>query len=126
MSTKYKTAKSNQGQETAYESGFENSEVVETSPPTLINAAMCNSGASVLYLMIFDSATVPGNGTAPSTMPIAVPAGSTVSFSYNDVASSGFYGLGLKAGLSWAASTTAATLTVATGNASWVQLRYTI
>lgn len=69
-----------------------------------------NTSAGVLYLHIFDSATVPADTTAPDVC-IAVPATSTASFDPRDAR--GSQGVTFDNGCSVCFSSTAATKTVA-------------
>jgi len=105
-----------------------NSDVISASASThFFSAFGRNKSGATLYLMFFDDALVPINGTAPAWLPVPVPAGSVASIDLTQHA----YGAQpailapiMTNGLSWAASTTPDTLTVDTSNSMWVTARY--
>ena len=106
-----------------YDSGsFTNAgEVVAANPCSLQGLIATNKGASVVYVQLFDSTSAPTG--APTYAPIAVPAGQTVSITWNDVIGSGLFGLPFAKGLTWGASSSAASY-VADSADCWAQLRY--
>jgi hypothetical protein len=124
MSTKTKTSRNNPTWLATYESGFGDGESISASPVVVQAVSVTNKGASALYFQLFDLATAAGAGAVPVTMPIAVPAGSTVSVDYNAVSGAGFFGFATAAGLAWAASTTAGTLTADSTSSLWTSIRY--
>jgi len=79
-----------------------------TGARTITEVVCTNTSASVIYLQLFDSATLPANATAPLVC-IAVPAGTTVSYDPSR-------NLQFAEGCVAAGSTTAATLTVSIAN----------
>lgn len=104
---------------------YENSDVIKNAPCTLLTAVGSNKGAALLYIMFFDSATVPGNGTVPVLEPVPLPAGATFNLNEQDLSRAGQgapnqNGLTMVNGLSWAASTTPATLTVDSTSSVWL------
>ena len=103
--------------------GPTNSDVVSAVPVLWLDAMVSNSGASTLYLMCFDSATVPGNGTLPMRQPVQVAAGGQTYIDLGVPGSDGISGRQTMAGLSWAASTTAITLTIDSTSSLWVTVR---
>lgn len=84
--------------------------VIKASAGTFIEADFANTGGTAgvtLYLQFFNSTTVPVDGTAPSLFfPIPLALGSKISLRAPRAFSTG---------LSWCASTTIATKTIATG-----------
>jgi hypothetical protein len=107
-----------------FDTGFGNGGSILTAPPILLGLTVTNKGASTLYLQLFDAEAVPAGGTVPTFVPIAVPAGTTVAISFTDVSGNGLLGLQCSAGLSWASSTTAGTLTQDSTSSLWVQARF--
>lgn len=96
-----------------YSSAAAEASAVASAVPCRVDEVLCtNTSAGVLYLHVFDSATVPADTTAPDVC-IAVPATSTVSWdpenSRGDVTSTRFAN-----GCAVCLSSTAATKTVAT------------
>lgn len=61
----------------AHSSAYEKSKVVSAVACTLRSAKAINKSGSDAWLMIFDAAALPANGTLPSRTPVLVPAGST-------------------------------------------------
>ena len=86
-------------------SAAEASAVASATPAYVDEIIATNTSAGVLYLHIFDSATVPADTTAPDIC-IAVPATSTVSWDADTV-------VYFSAGVAVCLSSTAATKTVA-------------
>jgi hypothetical protein len=105
--------------------GGSNSGVVYSAPCTLLRIRALNVG-SLLWLMFFDSATVPTNGTVPLLAPIPVAATTgVIDVDWNeDIGSAGLLGIQLSNGLVWAASTTSASLTVDGTSSLWPTCRY--
>lgn len=56
-------------------SALEKSHVASATPCNLRSAKALNTSASTVYMMVFDSATLPANGTAPSRIPIPIASG---------------------------------------------------
>jgi hypothetical protein len=82
-----------------------------------------NQGNSLLWLMFFDAATLPANGTVPIMMPY--PLRSSPQYRDGDGVQPGSrmaYAVNFKAGIVWAASQTAATLTIDNTASLWVTL----
>jgi hypothetical protein len=103
---------------------FGNSDVISPGPATLLAIIVSSKGAGALWLLLYDAGTVPTNGAAPVTIPIAVAAGSTTSISFVDVSGFGLSGMDFASGICWAASTTPGTLTADTTNAISVTARF--
>ena len=109
---------------TQYDSGFQDGEVIESTPPILLRLVVTNKSAGTLYALVFDAATLPGDGAVPTIAPIAVPAGQTVSVHFNESSGHGFTGLAMTAGLAWCPSTTAGTKTIDNTSSIWLSARY--
>ena len=92
-----------------------NSDVIKTSPGEFRQAMAANQGASLLYVMFFDAVAVPTNGSVPAFVPIPLAAGAACAIPFGPAMSNG---------LCWAASTTAATLTVDTTDSMWLSVQY--
>ncbi len=104
-----------------------NSGVAETRSVILLRVLGSNKANSqALYLMVFDSPTVPNNGATPAFQPLQLDVNviDQREMSFNDIPGRGMYGLPLANGLSYAASTTSDTLTADTTNSVWVSLIY--
>jgi len=104
---------------------YVNSGVIAAAPCTLLTAVGSNKGAAMLYIMFFDSATVPADGAIPVIEPIPLPPGGTFNLNEQDLSRAGQgapnqNGLTMVNGLSWAASTTAATKTVDATSSIWM------
>ncbi len=113
---------------TEYDSqGPTNSDVVAALPIAWLDAMVSNSGSSTLFVMFFDTTSVPANGTLPMRQPIQVPNGGQTYIDVGDPGADGLSGRPTLNGLCWAASTTATTLTVDTTSSIWVTARtYTL
>ena len=99
--------------DTLHSSAALEASAVASAVPSRIDEIICtNTSAGVLYLHIFDSATLPADTTAPDLC-IAVPATSTVSWD-PERGDSRDRGIPFDAGCAVCLSTTAATKTVAT------------
>lgn len=83
------------------------SRVVNIGPSRLVEIFGRNLEAGTVYLMIFDAAAVPANGTAPDISPIELLAGQSFSLTTPPAL--------FTAGLTWAVSTTDTTLTISVG-----------
>ena len=79
----------------------ETSHVISTTPANLYSIYFTNTAATAGFLMVFDSATVPGDGAVTPKICVNVAANATVSVSYNPGPMSQF-----TTGVSAAASTT--------------------
>ena len=103
-----------------------NSDVVEAASPCIfLDVIALNKGAATLYVMVFDTTSVPANATIPLFQPVPVPAGTQVVFSLNDLTGGGtLVGMKTTNGLCWAASTTVASLTVDATSSLWATIRY--
>lgn len=86
---------------------LEGSHVVAAIPGSLRDVYAKNASGGKLYLMVFDAAALPANGTKPGLSPLPVPADSFGWFDFADDA------LVCAAGIVVAFSTTDSTLTVA-------------
>jgi hypothetical protein len=95
---------------------LENSHVVKTSAGTLYELHGFNDGSVTLYLMLFNTTSVPANGTAPLER-FRIPAGGSIAYSPGQPISLG-------TGIVWAASTTPNTLTIDTASKSYVSVAY--
>lgn len=90
--------------------------VVKASPGSLYSIRIRNRSASVVYAMVFNSTTVPADGTVtPFLPPFLIPAGSDVSFGTDYFTDSG---LALSTGISIAVSTTDSTTKTLAGTAA--------
>ena len=87
---------------------YEKSHVVKAAAGSLYEISGSNKSAATIYLMVFDSATVPVNGVAKKYQ-VQVAAGQ--SFSWTPALAPTF-----AAGISWAVSTTPDTLTLTATN----------
>lgn len=96
---------------------LEASSVSKASAGNLYIVTGWNNNAAVRYFHVYNSTTVPADGTVPIIC-IPVAAGGTFSISYQP------FGKPFTTGMSWANSTTAATKTVG-GADFWVNLGYT-
>ena len=84
--------------------------IVKASGGILFWVQIYNNNAAVRYLHIFDSATLPANGTAPNIPPYSLPAGgASIQPQLVDL---GEAGLRFQNGIVVANSTTQATLTI--------------
>lgn len=94
----------------------------------LLSVLAVNKGSALLWLQFFDAATLPGNGTTPVLIPLPLNgAGSFASYTGTDAPQPGadyLYAYEFRTGVTWAASTTAATLTVDATSSVWVNLQY--
>ncbi len=108
------------------DSGWVNSATDATNAlPAVVSAIYAvNASASTIYVMLFDAATVPTNGTVPNIAPIPVPAGGAAYVPFGEVRGDGMTGLSFVNAMVWAASTTAASLTVSTTGQTWLSTRY--
>lgn len=90
---------------------LEASHVLSATPCKVRSVKAINTGAAPLYLMLFDAAALPANGTAPSRVPIPIAAGDVNGDTWEG---STAFATGCVAAL----SSTVATLTVA-GAVGW-------
>jgi hypothetical protein len=114
---------------TQYDSqGLVKSDVIVAASRTLIELFIVNNSGSTRYFQLFDSATVPADGSVPMMMPITLTTGATASLDLTSglaVFESGVStGLRSVNGFSWACSTTLATKTLTGSNEMWVTARY--
>lgn len=86
-------------------SSYDDSAVITTSRARLTGCHGYMSGSSTQWIMLFDSATVPANGTAAQVL-IKVPP--TSAFSFEPGERGRFFG----SGISWAQSSTSPTKTL--------------
>jgi hypothetical protein len=89
----------------------------------LLNMQALNIGSSQLYVMLFDAVSQPAPGAVPFQMPTAVNAKQSAFVFENDQLGDILTAYPLKNGLWWAASTTAASLTVDTTSSIWLSAR---
>ena len=106
--------------------GGANSGVIVAGPATILRLRGVNIAASgTLWLMVFDALAVPANASIPLVAPVPIAGGAVGDFDLNGaLGSSGLLGLRLSKGLVWAASTTAASLTVDATSSLWVTTRH--
>lgn len=78
--------------------------IISAAPTTVRSFMVANSGSNDSYIQVFDSATVPGDGTAPRIPSVLLPAGQTAVVQLG--------ALSCANGFSWASSSTADTKTV--------------
>lgn len=96
-----------------YKSGaIVKSGIIKASPGGLFTFFGSNEDTSKIWLMIFDSATVPANGAIPE---FNIPVDPLKPFSLDLARPKPF-----TSGISFAASSTAATLTLVTSNSVWL------
>jgi hypothetical protein len=76
-----------------------------------------NDDTATKYLMLFDAASLPGNGASGWLARFRIAGGGSIAFAPG-------YPLAFTSGLIWAASTTADTLTIDTGNHTDVAVAY--
>jgi hypothetical protein len=124
-STTRETARSKPGTIHQYDSGFQNGEAIQTTyAPAVYSIVATNKSAGTLYAMLWDAATLPTDGTAPTIVPIAVPAGATIAVQFNEQSGDEYSGLQMSAGLAWCGSSTASTKTIDTTSSLWLAVRY--
>lgn len=100
-----------QGAESRYDSAAaEASAVLATGRTRVWNVIMHNGNAATRYLLLFDAAALPANGTVPDAPPLQIPADGTGSLDLGD-------GSLFLNGLVAASSTTAQTLTIGSADA---------
>tara|TARA_Y100001973_G_scaffold88121_1_gene132897 strand:+ start:66 stop:446 length:381 start_codon:yes stop_codon:yes gene_type:complete len=97
---------------------WENSKVVSANNAILYSAALSNKGGSNLYLMVFDAASLPSNGTVPSMPPLLVGPTDTRSISNLPLPDK------FATGIVVAASSTQENLTVDTNSNSFFYVQY--
>lgn len=91
---------------------------IVTGAHTLLEVEAYNNTGSVLYLMTFDSTTVPANGTVPKFTAVPVAVGDTTAISLDP------YGLAYSDGIVAALSTTPMFLTIAGATAGSISIFY--
>ena len=91
--------------------------VVKASAAVFLEIVGFNNSGSTRYVHIYDSPTVPAEGTIPACVPIVVPSQGVFSLSFPR-------GLFLHTGLSWASSTTLQTKTVSGAPDIWATITY--
>lgn len=97
---------------------WENSRVVSANNAVLYSASLSNKGAANLYLMVFDAASLPANGTVPTMPPLLVGGTDTRSISNLPLPDK------FTNGIVVAASTTQENLTVDTNSNSFFYVQY--
>ena len=97
---------------------WENSKVVIASKAIFYSAALSNKGGSNLYLMVFDAASLPANGTVPTMPPLLVGTTDTRSISNLPLPDK------FDNGIVVAASSTQENLTVDTNSNSFFYVQY--
>jgi hypothetical protein len=102
---------------------FENSDVAVATAASIQWVMFSNKSASVLYLWLVDSATVPSSGT-PIVSPIIMAAGATQKIVFDDSVGSGYSGVAVSAGLAWIASTSATSISADSTNSVALTVRY--
>lgn len=91
--------------------------VVKATPGTLFSLSGISGAAVDLYLHVFDSATLPADGTAPVHI-MLIPAGAGFNFDFTPP-----YGWFCSQGIVWCVSTTKLTKTLGTAS-FWVVAQY--
>jgi hypothetical protein len=118
----YQTSRTQNANVNIYDSaGVQAGENIATTPCSVFAVQATNKGAAVAYVHLFDRTSGPTG--APTFVPIAVPPGTTVSVSFNDVCGAGLFGLSCTSGLTWGASSTMASYT-ADSTDLWVSIRF--
>ncbi len=97
---------------------WENSKVVSANNAIFYSASLSNKGGSNLYLMVFDAASLPANGTVPTMPPLLVGGTDTRSISNLPLPDK------FTNGIVVAASTTQENLTVDTNSNSFFYVQY--
>ena len=95
---------------------LDDSDAIKASAGTLYGMSGINDSASDQYIQVFNSATVPSNGTVPKVV-IFIPAKSNFSVDF------GTYGYAFSTGISWSNSSTLATKTIGSADC-WVNAIY--
>lgn len=90
---------------------YESSHIVKASPGILYGIAGYNSSNSAVFIQIFDSTTVPNDGTAPDFI-IYTSASGNYSVDF------GIYGRPMSTGIVFVSSSTGPIKTI-TGNTAW-------
>ncbi len=85
----------------------EASHVLKNAAGALKSISCYSSSASTQYMLIFNSATVPAEGTVPIVTPVVCPAGGNCNYDFTTIG-----GLNLSTGIVWTNSSTAATKTI--------------
>lgn len=96
---------------------LEASRVIKASAGKLYTLMVFNSSTSAQYVLIFNSTTVPADGTAPTIMPIYVPPNSNASLDY------GINGRSFSTGIAVCNSSTSSTKTIGSANC-WFSATY--
>ena len=97
---------------------WENSKVVSANNAIFYSASLSNKGGTNLYLMVFDAASLPANGTVPTMPPLLVGGTDTRSISNLPLPDK------FTNGIVVAASTTQENLTVDTNSNSFFYVQY--
>lgn len=97
---------------------WEDSKVVSANNAIFYSASLSNKGGSNLYLMVFDAASLPANGTVPTMPPLLVGGTDTRSISNLPLPDK------FTNGIVVAASTTQENLTVDTNSNSFFYVQY--
>ncbi len=97
---------------------WENSRVVSANNAIFYSASLSNKGGTNLYLMVFDAASLPANGTVPTMPPLLVGGTDTRSISNLPLPDK------FTNGIVVAASTTQENLTVDTNSNSFFYVQY--
>lgn len=87
---------------------------ITLAPRKLLEFTGINTSGSTRYIMLFDLDAVPANGTVPKVCPVPVASGAA--FTYTPPG--GF--LQFTTGITWASSTTLATLTITVAADVWL------
>jgi hypothetical protein len=105
--------------------GPTNSDVIASVPVLWLDLLVSNSSATEnLYVMVFDSATVPANGALPIRQPVELGFGHQTFVDVGVLGADGISGRPTLNGLCWAASTTPGTLTQDTTSSIWATANY--
>ena len=97
---------------------WEDSKVVSANNAIFYSASLSNKGGTNLYLMVFDAASLPANGTVPTMPPLLVGGTDTRSISNLPLPDK------FTNGIVVAASTTQENLTVDTNSNSFFYVQY--
>ena len=99
-----------------FSTALEGSHVGKACAGRLFSVTAYNKSADPCYLLIFDLAAVPANGTKPTLAPVAVPVGTTASYPCPETTPMG-------TGIVAALSSTDSTLTVL-GAVGWFHFNF--
>lgn len=96
---------------------LENSRIVKAAPGAIRQITGFNNGPSDQYILVFNTTTIPANGSIPECTPILAPAGSNFNYDFNAP------GRPLTVGICICNSSTLATKTIGAANC-WFEVQY--